>query len=351
MATCSICGSGIDGKSTVCAACGVTYHIDCWGYNGGCATFGCGSDKRDDALDKPGGKGDDGSMSGLELTVSSASSPTVPEENDFVKRFIEPVYQDIVTLLEGTPNRDKTDHELLYKNAIRRVMSPPVVLRRLEKIRSDWIGHYRIRLEERCGQDPNFQLVKEDPDHILALWKEFEQYFSPARKSRLGRMLDKRPKKTDQAVEERFREMININYLLRDSLQIPNEQLTKCHTQRLTFERFTFDLCHEEVGKSLPYSSTISVAGGLVVGLAVFCPMIGVLLLTAGAAVPFMAIYQARRYPQTSIEGQFYSARRYISYPTYYKLKILFQDKNLLPGPDDTKESYATAAKCFPKTI
>jgi hypothetical protein len=40
---CKVCGVGIEGDHVVCASCRTPFHRDCWGFVGGCSTFGCTS--------------------------------------------------------------------------------------------------------------------------------------------------------------------------------------------------------------------------------------------------------------------------------------------------------------------
>jgi len=39
---CNICGASIEGEACVCVRCETPHHIECWQYNGACATFACG---------------------------------------------------------------------------------------------------------------------------------------------------------------------------------------------------------------------------------------------------------------------------------------------------------------------
>ena len=43
---CSVCATEALGALNACRDCGAIYHADCWGYNGGCAVYGCTSAPR-----------------------------------------------------------------------------------------------------------------------------------------------------------------------------------------------------------------------------------------------------------------------------------------------------------------
>lgn len=43
IAECLVCGCGMNEDTVVCNICETPSDLDCWNYNGGCATFGCGS--------------------------------------------------------------------------------------------------------------------------------------------------------------------------------------------------------------------------------------------------------------------------------------------------------------------
>ena len=48
---CAVCATEAAGSLNACAACGATYHSDCWSYNGGCAVYGCAAaPRRPDAI-------------------------------------------------------------------------------------------------------------------------------------------------------------------------------------------------------------------------------------------------------------------------------------------------------------
>ena len=42
-AVCPVCAVAISGESVRCSRCDSHHHLECWEYNGSCATFGCGS--------------------------------------------------------------------------------------------------------------------------------------------------------------------------------------------------------------------------------------------------------------------------------------------------------------------
>jgi len=325
MATCSICGGEIGDKSTVCAACGVTYHVDCWGYNGGCATFGCGSDKKDDAPDKKSRDKSKGGMSGLELTVSSSSSPAVPEENDFVKRFVEPVYQDIITLLEETPNKDKTDHALLYTNAIRRVMSPPVVLRRLEKIRSDWVEHYQKRLEERCGQDQHFQLVKEDPAYLLRTWGEFRRYFEPLR-GWVGQIVDARSAIIKNPAPKEFFETLNLLDNIDKSLQMGS--ISQPISQLRDYAKRSGKLSSKRIKDEIIGDVLCSAVFGLCLGLS---PLMATIMSPPVVPIMLVGLKNAYRSEAQSSYGDYFSIEQNIR-KVVPKLQVLYPSKDSCPS-------------------
>jgi len=42
---CQVCGTAIEGAHVKCLRCESPHHVDCWEFNEGCSTYGCGSDE------------------------------------------------------------------------------------------------------------------------------------------------------------------------------------------------------------------------------------------------------------------------------------------------------------------
>ena len=44
-ARCQVCGTSIDGAHVRCTRCDTPHHVDCWEFNEGCSTYGCGNNE------------------------------------------------------------------------------------------------------------------------------------------------------------------------------------------------------------------------------------------------------------------------------------------------------------------
>ena len=43
--SCQVCGEDLKGELVWCSYCSTPHHADCWEFNGGCSTYGCGAQK------------------------------------------------------------------------------------------------------------------------------------------------------------------------------------------------------------------------------------------------------------------------------------------------------------------
>lgn len=207
-------------------------------------------------------------------------------------------------------------------------MSPPVVLRRLEKIRADWIGYYHQRLEERCGQDPQFQLVKEDPTYLLRRWGEFKKYFEPLRKTRLGRFLDIRNAIINDPVPKEFFETLTFLDSLKQSLQA--ESILAPIQGVREYSARSGRLCLSDRIHQIFSTSAISGIVGMFTAVIYYSsPLAGVLMASVGASVTVNSYRLPIRYDPNF--NSYHKLGKSIN-GVIQKLQVLYPPKDLCPS-------------------